>query len=105
MEHRDGLSDRGVNGQRRLRSQGRFRPPQVDEGVREMHENSLVGIWTGLGNYLRFFRGACRHNLDQHVAIFPWSYNIKPVRDGFLRFLMRKGPSRFSAHEPLNYTS
>ena len=27
------------------------------EGVREVHDNTLEGIWTGLRNYLRMFRG------------------------------------------------
>jgi transposase len=53
-----------------------------------VHDNTLEGIWTGLRNYLRIFRGVSKHYLAQYVAIFLWSYNIKAVTDGFLRVLM-----------------
>jgi transposase len=58
------------------------------DGIREVHDNTLEGIWTGLRNYLRIFRGVSKHYLAQYVAIFLWSYNIKAVTDGFLRVLM-----------------
>ncbi len=49
---------------------------------------TLEGIWTGLRNYLRTFRGVSKHFLAQYVAIFQWSYNIKAVTDEFLRTLL-----------------
>jgi transposase len=58
------------------------------DGIREVHDNTLEGIWTGLRNYLRLFRGISKHYLAQYVAVFLWSYNIKAVTDGFLRVLM-----------------
>jgi len=58
------------------------------DGIREVHDNTLEGIWTGLRNYLRIFRGVSKHYLAQYVAVFLWSYNIKAVTDGFLRVLM-----------------
>lgn len=58
------------------------------DGVREVHDNTLEGIWTGLRNYLRIFRGVSKHYLAQYVAVFLWSYNIKGVTDGFLGVLM-----------------
>ena len=57
------------------------------DGIREVHDNTLEGIWTGLRNYLRIFRGVSKHYLAQYVAIFLWSYNIKAVCDEFLRVL------------------
>jgi transposase len=58
------------------------------DGVREVHDNTLEGIWTGLRNYLRTFRGVSKHYLAQYVAIFQWGYNIKVVTDEFLRTLL-----------------
>ena len=58
------------------------------DGVREVHDNTLEGIWTGLRNFLRPFRGLSKHFLGQYVAIFQWSYNLKAVTDDFLRTLL-----------------
>ena len=58
------------------------------DGIREVHDNTLEGIWTGLRNYLRPFRGVSKYYLAQYVAIFQWSYNIKAVTDEFLRTLL-----------------
>lgn len=58
------------------------------DGIREVHDNTLEGIWTGLRNYLRMFRGVNKVYLAQYVAVFLWSYNIKTVTDGFLRALL-----------------
>ena len=58
------------------------------DGVREVHDNTLEGIWTGLRNYLRMFRGVNKTYLAQYVAVFLWSYNIKRGTDEFLRALL-----------------
>jgi len=58
------------------------------DGIREVHDNTLEGIWTGLRNYLRMFRGVNKAYLVQYVAVFLWSYNIKTVTDEFLRALL-----------------
>jgi transposase len=58
------------------------------DGVREVHDNTLEGIWTGLRNYLRTFRGVSKHYLAQYVAIFQWGHNIKVVTDEFLQTLL-----------------
>jgi transposase-like protein len=57
------------------------------DGVREVHDNTLEGLWTGLRNYLRPFRGVSRHFLAKYVAIFQWGYNIKVVTDESLKTL------------------
>lgn len=61
------------------------------DGEREVHDNTLEGIWTGLRNFLRPFRGVNKVYLAQYVAMFRWSYNLKAVTPGFLRTLL--GPS------------
>ena len=62
------------------------------DGVREVHDNTLEGIWTGLRNFLRTFRGVSKYYLAQYVAIFQWGYNIKTVTDEFLRVLLGASP-------------
>ncbi len=57
------------------------------DGVREVHDNTLEGLWTGLRNFLRPFRGVSKHYLDQYVAIFQWASNVKAATNEFLRTL------------------
>lgn len=58
------------------------------DGVREVHNNTSEGIWTGLRNFLRTFRGVSKHYLHQYVAVFQWGHNLKCVNDRFLRLLL-----------------
>ena len=58
------------------------------DGIREVHCNTLEGIWTGLRNYLRPFRGVHKKYLAIYVVMFEWSHNLKRVNDNFLRALM-----------------
>jgi len=58
------------------------------DGVREVHCNTLEGIWTGLRNFLRPFRGIHKKYLALYVAMFEWSYNLKRVTADFLRASM-----------------
>ena len=58
------------------------------DGLREVHSNTMEGLWTGLRNYLRPFRGVNKWFLGQYVAMFEWSYNIKEATADFLRALL-----------------
>jgi transposase len=58
------------------------------DGVREVHNNTLEGIWTGLRNFLRTFRGVNKVYLYQYAAIFEWGFNIKRVTREFIRALL-----------------
>lgn len=58
------------------------------DGVREVHCNTMEGIWTGLRNFLRPFRGVHKKFLATYVAMFQWAYNLKRVTAKFLRALM-----------------
>jgi len=58
------------------------------DGVREVHNNTMEGIWTGLRNFLRPFRGVSKWFLDQYVAVFEWGHNLKHVTAAFLRAMM-----------------
>ena len=48
----------------------------------------MEGIWTGLRNFLRPFRGVNKAYLEQYVIMFEWAYNLKAVSDEFLRILL-----------------
>ena len=58
------------------------------DGVREVHDNTQEGLWTGLRNFLRPFRGVSKWYLRQYVAVFEWGYNIKRATPSFLRALL-----------------
>jgi transposase-like protein len=56
-------------------SEGEFARDDDGDGVREVHCNTMEGIWTGLRNMLRRFRGVSKSYLAQYVAMFEWAYN------------------------------
>jgi transposase-like protein len=78
-----GRSRRSVN-----HSEGEWARDDDGDGLREVHCNTIEGIWTGLRNFLRRFRGVHKKYLAQYVAIFEWEHNLKEVTGGFLRMLM-----------------
>jgi transposase len=58
------------------------------DGVREVHCNTLEGLWTGARNFLRPFRGVNKVYLEHYVKMFEWSHNLKRVTNDFLRVLL-----------------
>lgn len=58
------------------------------DGVNEVHDNTIEGIWTGLKNFLRPFRGVHQKFLSQYVAMFEWLYNLEEMTVEFLRMLL-----------------
>ena len=71
-----------------------------EDGVREVHVNTMEGLWTGLRNFLRMFRGVNKKYLYQYVAMFEWEYNIKRVTPEFIRAMLGVLITTFSPHEP-----
>ena len=65
----------------------------VGDGVREVHCNTMEGLWTGLRNFLRPFRGVSKWYLAQYVAIFQWAHNLKSVTNEYLRIILGIRPS------------
>lgn len=57
------------------------------DGIREVHNNSMEGCWTGLRNFLRPFRGVNKIYLQQYVAIHEWACNLKRITLSYLRLL------------------
>lgn len=58
------------------------------DGIREVHNNTMEGIWTGLRNLLRSFRGVHKKYLEQYVEIFQWAHNLKDALSQVLRALL-----------------
>lgn len=58
------------------------------DGVREVHDNTLEGLWAALRTFLRPFRGVSKHYLRQYVAVFEWVYNLKVAVPETLRMLL-----------------
>lgn len=69
-------------------SHGEYARDDDGDGVREVHCNTMEGIWTGLRNFLRPFRGVHKKYLAQYVAVFEWAHNLKVVTAKFLRAMM-----------------
>jgi transposase len=58
------------------------------DGIREVHCNTMEGIWTGLRNFFRPFRGISKYYLSQYQAVFEWAHTLKRVTFDFLRAMM-----------------
>ncbi len=63
--------------------QGEFARDDDGDGVREVHCDTMEGIWTGMRNFLRPFRGVNKVYLEQYVIMFEWAHNLKTVTDAF----------------------
>jgi len=57
------------------------------DGIREVHSNTIEGLWAGVRNFFRPFRGVNKTYLQQYVAVHEWAHNIKVITVQFLRIL------------------
>lgn len=62
-----------------------------DDGIREVHTNTIEGLWTTLRNFLRPFRGVHKKYLAGYVAICEFSINLKRINPLFICQLVRTG--------------
>lgn len=62
------------------------------DGVREVHVNTIEGLWTGVRNFLRTFRGVNKVYLQQYLAVFEWAHNFKRVSVEMLRLFFTARP-------------
>ena len=65
---------------------------QDGDGVREVHCNTQEGLWTGVRNLLRPFRGEGGDE-EGYLAVIQWGHNLKEVSDEFLKVLLGITPS------------
>ena len=56
---------------------GEFARDEDGDGFYEVHCNSCEGLWTGVRNFLRKFRGVSKKYLAQYIAIFENNFNRK----------------------------
>lgn len=61
-----------------------------NDGWSETHTNSSEGLWTGLRNFLRPFRGVSKHFLHGYVAIHEFRVNLKSISPTFIAALVRR---------------
>jgi transposase len=89
----NGLPSLGLGHATVCHSAGEWARDDDGDGVREVHDNTLEGLWTGLRNFLRPFRGVNKVYLQQYVAMFEWGYNVKRATPSFLQALLGvRGP-------------
>jgi transposase-like protein len=74
-------------------SEAHFAIDADGDGVREVHCNTMEGLWAGARTFLRPFRGVSKWYEDQYPAISQWGHNLKQATDGFLRALLGYPPS------------
>lgn len=58
------------------------------DGIREVHTNTAEGMWTGLRNFLRPFRGVSKWFLSGYVAIHEFQINLKAISVDFIAQLV-----------------
>jgi hypothetical protein len=59
------------------------------DGIREVHTNTAEGLWTGLRNFLRSFRGVSKHFLSGYIAIHEFHVNLRCISVAFIASLVR----------------
>lgn len=59
------------------------------DGIREVHTNTTEGMWTGLRNFLRPFRGVSKHFLDGYVAVYELQVNLKRISPALISALVK----------------
>ena len=60
-------------------SQGEWARDDDGDGIREVHTNTIEGLWTSLRNFLRPFRGVHKQYLAGYVAICELALNYPRV--------------------------
>ncbi len=59
------------------------------DGIREVHINTTEGMWTGVRNFLRPFRGVNKSHLSGYVAMCEHRINSKSITPEFIASLVR----------------
>ncbi len=59
-----------------------------EDGIREVHVNTIEGLWTTVRNFLRMFRGVHKRYLGGYVAMCEFAINLKRVTPAFISSLV-----------------
>jgi transposase-like protein len=60
------------------------------DGIREVHVNTVEGLWTSVRNFLRPFRGVHKKYLGSYIAICEFSINLKRISPSFISLLVTR---------------
>jgi len=58
------------------------------DGIREIHTNTVEGMWTSVRNFLRPFRGVHKRYLSGYIAMCEFSINLDCVAPKFVSALV-----------------
>jgi transposase-like protein len=58
------------------------------DGLREVHINTVEGMWTLVRNFLRLFRGVHKKFLACYLAICEFQINLKRITPAFMAALV-----------------
>jgi transposase-like protein len=61
-----------------------------EDGIREVHVNTIEGLWTTLRNFLRPFRGVHKKYLGGYVAMCEFAINLKRITPAFICSLVAR---------------
>ena len=62
--------------------------PDDGDGIREVHVNTIEGMWTSVRNFLRTFRGVHKMYLKGYIAMCEFAINLKSVKPSFIAELV-----------------
>jgi transposase-like protein len=60
------------------------------DGIREVHVNTVEGMWTSVRNFLRPFRGVHKKYLSGYVAMCEFAINLKRINPAFISLLVSR---------------
>lgn len=60
------------------------------DGIREVHVNTVEGMWTSVRNFLRPFRGVHKKYLASYIAMCEFSINLKQISPSFISLLVTR---------------
>lgn len=58
------------------------------DGIREVHVNTVEGMWTTVRNFLRPFRGVHKQYLSGYIAMCEFGINLKRITPSFISALV-----------------
>jgi len=83
------LSQKGYEHKTVCHSAGEYARDDDGDGINEVHENTMEGIWSLLRQWLRTFRGVRKIYLYLYVHAFEFFHNLKRSAFDPLRSLLQ----------------
>lgn len=70
-------------------SAGEWARDDDGDGIREVHTNTIEGLWTTVRNFLRPFRGVHKQHLAHYIAICELSINQRHISPAVVAIIAR----------------